>query len=79
MVEIFGESRLQLLRRASAEALRITGGLVRLDRIVGDEVRSIHEVTECCLRELEPEPPDSQCITLCYPMTSTLESYFSDL
>lgn len=45
MAEIFGESRLQLLR-ASAEALRITGGPVRLDRIVGDEVRSIHEVTE---------------------------------
>ena len=46
MAEIFGESRLQLLRTASTEALRISGGLMRLERLVGDEVRSVLEITE---------------------------------
>ena len=46
MAEVFGKSRLQLLRTASTEALRISGGPVRLERLVGDEVRSVLEITE---------------------------------
>lgn len=74
MAEIFGESRLQLLRTASTEALRISGGLMRLERLVGDEVRSILRSRRYCLGELVPEPLNSQCVTLCYPMTSIFES-----
>lgn len=46
VAEVFGKSRLQLLRTASTEALRISGGPVRLERLVGDEVRSVLEITE---------------------------------
>lgn len=46
MAEIFGESRLQLLRTARTEALRISGGPVRLEKLIEYEVRSVLEITE---------------------------------
>jgi len=46
VAEVFGKSRLQLLKTASTEALRISGSPVRLERLVGDEVRSVLEITE---------------------------------